>query len=155
MRGLKKVAHMRNRGMLMRVGDQEGWAPTLSGRFENLPHSGEFSDIEIEEVAASMNRRSAGRERVVHHVRLVGQPNAALFCRRGVMLVLSGKVGNRIIIAGDIEITVLRVQGNRVRLGVNAPRHISIIRGDMREPDEQADPELQRCSAVLTDSNSL
>jgi carbon storage regulator len=52
------------------------------------------------------------------------------------MLVLSRKVGNRIVIAGDIEITVLRVHGNRVRLGVNAPRHVSIVRCNDRERDE-------------------
>ena len=44
------------------------------------------------------------------------------------MPVLSRKIGNRIVIAGNVEITVLEIHGNRLRLEVNAPRHVSIER---------------------------
>lgn len=56
------------------------------------------------------------------------------------MLVLSRKIGNWIVIAGDIEIIVLKVHGNRVRLGVNAPQDVSIVRCDARK---------QVCPALL------
>ena len=44
------------------------------------------------------------------------------------MLVLSRKVGERIIIEPGIEIAVVDVRGSRVRLGIEAPREIGIRR---------------------------
>ncbi len=44
------------------------------------------------------------------------------------MLVLSRKVGESIKLADDIEITVLAVDNQRVRLGIRAPRHIEVRR---------------------------
>ncbi len=46
------------------------------------------------------------------------------------MLVLSRKVGEAIKLADDIEITVLAVDNTRVRLGIRAPRHISVRRSE-------------------------
>lgn len=44
------------------------------------------------------------------------------------MLVLSRKVGEEVIIDGEIRISVVRVRGNRVRLGIQAPTDVSIRR---------------------------
>ena len=44
------------------------------------------------------------------------------------MLVLSRKVGESIKLADDIEITVLAVDNQRVRLGIRAPRDIDVRR---------------------------
>ena len=44
------------------------------------------------------------------------------------MLVLSRKVGESIKLSDDIEITVLAVDNQRVRLGILAPRHIDVRR---------------------------
>lgn len=44
------------------------------------------------------------------------------------MLVLSRKVGESIKLAEEIEITVLAVDNQRVRLGIRAPRHIEVRR---------------------------
>jgi carbon storage regulator len=44
------------------------------------------------------------------------------------MLVLSRKVGESIKLADDIEITVLAVDHQRVRLGIRAPRHVQVRR---------------------------
>ena len=44
------------------------------------------------------------------------------------MLVLSRKVGESIKLADDIEITVLAVDNQRVRLGIRAPREIDVRR---------------------------
>jgi len=44
------------------------------------------------------------------------------------MLVLSRKIGESIKLADDIEITVLAVDHQRVRLGIRAPRNIDVRR---------------------------
>jgi len=44
------------------------------------------------------------------------------------MLVLSRKVNERIIIGENIELEVLGIQGGVVRLGIKAPREVSVIR---------------------------
>lgn len=42
------------------------------------------------------------------------------------MLIISRKKDQKLIIADDIEITILEVGRNRVRFGINAPKHIKI-----------------------------
>jgi carbon storage regulator len=42
------------------------------------------------------------------------------------MLIISRKKDQKIILADDIEITILEVGRNRVRFGINAPKHIPI-----------------------------
>ena len=44
------------------------------------------------------------------------------------MLVLSRKVGEEVIIDGEIRISIVRVRGNRVRLGIQAPADVCIRR---------------------------
>lgn len=47
------------------------------------------------------------------------------------MLVLSRKVGQEIVIGENVRITVTKVSGNRVTLGVEAPDHVRILRGEL------------------------
>jgi len=47
------------------------------------------------------------------------------------MLVLSRKEGQRITIGDTIEITVLEVRGNHVRLGICAPREMPVLREEL------------------------
>lgn len=47
------------------------------------------------------------------------------------MLVLTRKVDQKIMIGNDITLTVVRVDGNRVRIGVSAPRDVRILRGEL------------------------
>ena len=47
------------------------------------------------------------------------------------MLVLSRKIGEKIVIGSDVTITVVAVQGNKVRIGIDAPEHITILRGEL------------------------
>jgi len=49
------------------------------------------------------------------------------------MLVLSRMKDESIIIGDDIEITIVDVRGDKVRLGVNAPRDISVHRKEIYE----------------------
>ena len=48
-----------------------------------------------------------------------------------VMLILTRRVGETIIIDDDIEVTVLAVKGNQVRLGIKAPDHIAVHREEI------------------------
>ena len=48
------------------------------------------------------------------------------------MLVLSRKVGEKLVIGDNITVVVSRVAGNRVTLGVEAPPEVRIIRGELK-----------------------
>ncbi|HLI07775.1 MAG TPA: carbon storage regulator [Ktedonobacteraceae bacterium] len=47
------------------------------------------------------------------------------------MLVLRRKVGESIILAGSIHISVLAVEGERVKIGISAPPDVSIVREEL------------------------
>ncbi|NLU52784.1 MAG: carbon storage regulator CsrA [Clostridiaceae bacterium] len=49
------------------------------------------------------------------------------------MLVLTRKKGQAIIIGHDIEISIIDVQGDQVRIGINAPKSVSIHRKEIYE----------------------
>jgi len=48
------------------------------------------------------------------------------------MLVLTRKPGERLVIADSIVVTVVQVQGNKIRLGIEAPSGVPIIREELR-----------------------
>ena len=52
------------------------------------------------------------------------------------MLVLSRKIGEKIVIGDGIVVEVRRVSGNRVTLAVEAPRTVRILRGELQEAAE-------------------
>ena len=47
------------------------------------------------------------------------------------MLVLSRKPGERILIGEDVAITIVRIGPNNVRLGIEAPREMNIVREEL------------------------
>ena len=47
------------------------------------------------------------------------------------MLILTRRVGETVMIGDEVTVTVLRVKGNQVRLGVNAPKTISVQREEI------------------------
>ena len=49
------------------------------------------------------------------------------------MLVLSRKVGEQIVIGNNITVVVNKVAGNRISLGIEAPAHVRIVRGELKE----------------------
>ena len=54
------------------------------------------------------------------------------------MLVLSRKLGETIVINGDVTVTVLEVSGGRVRLGFNGPSSVPIHRGEIHSRIKQS-----------------
>ena len=49
------------------------------------------------------------------------------------MLILTRRVGETLMIGDNVSVTVLRVKGNQVRLGVNAPKDVSVHREEIFE----------------------
>jgi carbon storage regulator len=47
------------------------------------------------------------------------------------MLVLTRKQGEQIRIGADVVITVVRTKGKSVRLGIQAPAHVPVLRGEI------------------------
>ena len=67
------------------------------------------------------------------------------------MLVLRRKIGERIVIDGRIEVTVLRVRGGKVRLGVAAPRSVRVLRQEvLRRAEIPTDPTATEVEVVMT-----
>ena len=54
------------------------------------------------------------------------------------MLVLSRKVGDKLVIDGNITVEVVKIQGNRISLGIVAPFNVKILRGELTEQQAQA-----------------
>ncbi len=50
------------------------------------------------------------------------------------MLVLSRKAGEKLVIDGNITVEVVRIQGNRITLGIAAPADVKILRGELNHP---------------------
>jgi carbon storage regulator len=56
------------------------------------------------------------------------------FCaKENKMLVLTRRCGEEIVIGGNIHVTVLSVQGDKVRIGIAAPRSVPVDRQEVHE----------------------
>lgn len=73
------------------------------------------------------------------------------------MLVLTRKLSQQIKISDNITLTVLRVKGNTVRLGIEAPRDVRIVRSELPVEGNESEQESNSTSGELVldvDSNS-
>lgn len=59
------------------------------------------------------------------------------------MLVLTRKVGSRIIIDDQITIQVVQIKGRQVRLGIEAPRSTKVHREEVHQSINKNQPELK------------
>lgn len=64
------------------------------------------------------------------------------------MLVLSRKIGEKVIIGDGITVVVKRILGQRVTFGIEAPETVRIVRGELPRFDEAPAPKLPRKSRV-------
>lgn len=55
------------------------------------------------------------------------------------MLVLSRKTDEAIVIGDNIEVTVLSIRGNRVRLGIKAPNSVTVHRMEVHQHQQEFD----------------
>lgn len=66
------------------------------------------------------------------------------------MLVLTRKPNQDIIIPGlGITVKVLRIDGGKVRIGIEAPPHVTLLRGELAEEDAAAAPPLRLRDRLL------
>lgn len=65
------------------------------------------------------------------------------------MLVLTRKLDESIRIGDDIRITVLRVKGNTVRIGIEAPKQVRVIREELRSLESASGVSDEAASQVL------
>lgn len=72
------------------------------------------------------------------------------------MLILTRRIGETVMIGDDVAITVLRVKGNQVRLGVNAPKSVSVQREEIFQRiqehasgEGEAEPEHESLSVTV------
>ena len=57
------------------------------------------------------------------------------------MLVLSRKIGDTIKIADNIEVKILEVKGDTVRVGIEAPKSVDIVRGELIQSIKETNTE--------------
>ena len=72
------------------------------------------------------------------------------------MLVLTRKVEESLILGGEIRVTVLGISGDKVRLGVDAPQTVKILRGETvdqtKDANRQAAASGMNLAAIFKDA---
>ena len=71
------------------------------------------------------------------------------------MLALSRKVGETIVIDNNIEIVVLDVKGEQVKIGINAPKTVPIYRKEIYDQIQEANKEAMESDTSVDELNSL
>ena len=77
---------------------------------------------------------------------LLGQINLWIETKGDPMLVLTRKIGEKVMIGDDVSVTILGLFGNHVRLGINAPKAVDIHREEIyvKIQNENQDSDTQQ-----------
>ena len=71
------------------------------------------------------------------------------------MLVLSRKLNEKIVINGDVWITVVGIQGNQVRIGIEAPDSVGIFRQELYDRFGSAPRRESLAATVNSNHNEI
>jgi carbon storage regulator len=59
------------------------------------------------------------------------------------MLVLSRKVNERVVVGENIVITIVNIRGDKVRIGIDAPKDVAVDRQEVAEKKAEANGEVE------------
>ena len=71
------------------------------------------------------------------------------------MLVLTRKLNESLTIGNDIEITIIGIEGDRVKLGIKAPRNIEVYRKELFEAIKNENRKASQSLPTLEQLNKL
>jgi carbon storage regulator len=68
------------------------------------------------------------------------------------MLILTRRIGEKLIVGGNVTVTILSIRGNQIRMGIDAPREVKVHREEIYKKiqAEQAE-QAERKTSVLHD----
>lgn len=67
------------------------------------------------------------------------------------MLVLSRKEGEKLVIGDNVTVEVVRISGNRITLGIAAPKEIKVLRSELKKDTKQT-PAKQQIAAESSEA---
>lgn len=59
------------------------------------------------------------------------------------MLILTRRIGESIMIGDEVTLTILGIQGNQLRIGINAPKHVEVHREEIYQKIQREKNPLQ------------
>lgn len=66
------------------------------------------------------------------------------------MLVLTRKLGQSVMIGDDVELVILGIEGDQVKVGVKAPRQVQIFRKEVHDAIKETNREAASLSGSLS-----
>ncbi len=71
------------------------------------------------------------------------------------MLILARKTNESIVIGGEIEVSVIDIRGDQVKLGISAPRHVKVYRREVYEAILEENRQAAAASEIPAELDAL